>query len=251
LKSVVISEGFTDIGLEAFKDCTSLDSVTIPDTITSIGALAFEDTPWQERQGDFVIVNGILIRYQGSDTSVEIPVEVTSIGDGAFQYFKDLENVVIPTSVITIGEWAFDGCTHLESITTPASVISIGRRAFSYCASLESITILNPNCVIDSSSKLIWGGGNLTIYGYANSTAEAFAKQEGHNFVALASVELGNVNGDGDTDLNDVEALFQYISGQGGEVNTAAADVNGDDVIDLKDVTRLYQFLSGQISSLD
>jgi hypothetical protein len=62
---------------------------------------------------------------------------------------------------------------------------------------------------------------------------------------------LGNINGDGDTDLNDVEALFQYISGQGGEVNTAAADVNGDGMIDLKDVTRLYQFLSGQISSLD
>jgi hypothetical protein len=50
--------------------------------------------------------------------------------------------------------------------------------------------------------------------------------------------------------MTDVTLLFQYVSGQGGEIYEAAADVTGDGIIDLKDVTRLMQYVDGQIDTL-
>ena len=140
LTSVTIPDGVTSIGEYAFFN-TSLSSVTIPASVTSIGALAFGATPWLAAQGDFVVVNGILLNYLGSAANVTIPNGVTSIGDMAFGWCTSLTSVTIPDGVTSIGYAAFRECYSLTSITIPSSVTSIGAAAFRECDGLTSVTL--------------------------------------------------------------------------------------------------------------
>ncbi len=90
---------------------------------------------------DFVIENGVLKKYTGSDNIITIPDSVTSIGDSAFILCTSLQSVVISDSVTNIADSAFHFCTNLQSVVIPHSVISIGDSAFEDCESLTSITI--------------------------------------------------------------------------------------------------------------
>ena len=123
LQSITIPNSVTSIGDEAFGECYSLQSVTIPNSVTSIEYGAFRDC------------------Y--SLQSVIIPNSVTSIGNYAFSSCKSLQSVTIPNSVTKIGDYAFSWCESLQSITIPNSVTSIGDEAFSGCESLQSVTIPN------------------------------------------------------------------------------------------------------------
>lgn len=104
---------------EAFKKCSFLTSVTIPNSVTTIGRSAFE------------CCSGL--------TSVIIPNSVTSIGDYAFDYCSGLTSVTIPNSVTSIGPSAFSGCSGLTSVTIPNSVTTIGGSAFYGCNELVEV----------------------------------------------------------------------------------------------------------------
>ena len=110
----------------AFNGCTSLSSISIPDSVTSIGFCAF---------------NGCT-----SLSSISIPDSVTRIGDNAFAFCYSLTAADIGSSVKSIGNYAFYWCTSLASVTIPDSVTSIGNCAFYGCTSLSSISI--PDSVI-------------------------------------------------------------------------------------------------------
>ena len=69
----------------------------------------------------------------------EVPYNVTSIGESAFEGCSSLTSITIPDSVTSIGESAFEGCSRLTSITIPDSVTSIGVHAFNGCISLKTI----------------------------------------------------------------------------------------------------------------
>ena len=101
----------TWIRFEAFKDCSGLTSVTIGNSVTTIGNYAFQNC--------------------SNLTSIEIPNSVTNIGARAFSYCSGLTSIEIPNSVTSIGNSAFYGCSGLTSITIPNSVESIGSSAFS------------------------------------------------------------------------------------------------------------------------
>jgi hypothetical protein len=144
LKSITIPNGVTSIYGEAFLNCTSLESITIPGSVTSIGSYAFDNTKWLEnkrKENPLVIVNGLLIDAATCSGNVVIPDSVTSIEIGAFSNCTNLTGITIPNSVKSIGEIAFYYCTNLKSVSISDSVTDIGGSAFASCESLTSITI--------------------------------------------------------------------------------------------------------------
>lgn len=110
IKKVVIKNGVTNIGANAFPVCSALTSVIIPNSVTSIGGGAFMGCQ--------------------KLTSVTIPNSVTSIGNKAFYFCKGLTSATIGNSVTSIGSWAFRDCSKLSLVKIPNSVTSIGSYAF-------------------------------------------------------------------------------------------------------------------------
>ena len=146
LQSVTIPNSVTKIGDSAFWSCKSLQSVTIPNSVTSIGDEAFSNC---ESLQSITIPNSVTKIGDAafgsckSLQSVTIPNSVTSIGDYAFYRCYSLQSVTIPNSVTKIGDYAFEQCYSLQSVTIPNSVTSIGDYAFEQCYSLQSVTIPN------------------------------------------------------------------------------------------------------------
>src|SRR5213079_3345119 len=144
----------TSIGDFAFRGCSGLTSVTIPDSVTSIRGRAFVDC-WnlsaisvETNNPAYSSVGGVwfnksqttLIEYPGGKVgSYSIPNSVTSIVDYAFAGCISLTSVTIPDNLTSIGASAFDGCISLTSVTIPNSVASIGESAFEGCTSLTSV----------------------------------------------------------------------------------------------------------------
>ena len=125
LTSVTIGNSVTSIGSNAFSGCSGLTSITIPDSVTSIGEYALLGC--------------------SSLTSVTIPDNVTSIGSNAFSGCSGLTSITIPDSVTSIGEYAFSGCSSLTSVTIGNSVTSIIDEAFQNCNKLKTIRMSATN----------------------------------------------------------------------------------------------------------
>lgn len=90
---------------------------------------------------DFLIDDGRLTKYCGSDEEATIPHGVTSIGKWAFKNCGNLTSVFIPNSVTSIGEWAFYQCTSLTNVILSDEVTQIADYAFYGCKSLVRVII--------------------------------------------------------------------------------------------------------------
>jgi hypothetical protein len=146
---------FTRIGASSFSDCTSLASITIPNSVTIIGGSAFYRCTSLTNvtiPGSVTIIGDDAFSDCTSLASITIPNSVTIIGGSAFSGCTSLASVTIPNSVTSIGNSAFYDCTRLASVTIPSSVTRIGNDAFSSCTSLASVTIPNSVTIIGGSA---------------------------------------------------------------------------------------------------
>lgn len=141
LISVTIPNSVTTIGEEAFSQ-SGLSSITIPNSVVTIGKYAFNQTPWLNNQEDGVVYAGnVVYWYKGTmpeNTNITIKEGTTSICANAFFNCKNLTSIEIPNSVTSIGESAFQECKNLTSIDIPNSVTFIGASAFDDTAWLEN-----------------------------------------------------------------------------------------------------------------
>ena len=170
IKKVVIENGVTSIGDEAFAECSDLTSITIPNSVTSIGSDAFfvcSSLTSVTIPNSVTKIGDGAFSYCSCLTSITIPNSVTSIGSRTFYDCSRLTSVTIPNSMTSIGEQAFTGCSGLTSITIPNSVTSIGSYAFSRCSSLTSVTI--PNSLTSIGWDVFYGCSGLTSVTIPNS----------------------------------------------------------------------------------
>lgn len=135
LETCEIFDGIERINSIAFQHCKKLRSLTIPESVTSIGEDVFIDTPWlkaKRRENPLVVVNNILIYGRDCKDDVVIPDGVEKIVICAFKDCINITSVVIPESVTEIGCRAFSGCTNLENVYFSRNIeeIKIGKNAF-------------------------------------------------------------------------------------------------------------------------
>ena len=132
----------TGISNQAFMNCSSLETVVVPNAVTYVGDSAF----WRcHSLKEINLPNGITSIGKSAFTqcynlkTVLLPSSLTSLGDNAFNQ-SGIESIVIPHGVSTIGRYTFDSCSSLQSVVIPKSVISIGYNAFGSCRALTDIT---------------------------------------------------------------------------------------------------------------
>ncbi len=190
--NTVIPESVTSIGVLAFYNCTRLTSIIIPESVTSIGGGAFsgcsgltsiivdkENSVYDSRDNcNAIIETATNWLIKGCKNTI-IPNSVTSIVSSAFNNCTGLTSIEIPNSVTSIGSYAFDGCSGLTSITIPSSVKYIGGDAFYGCTSLTSIYLFSETpatiYVLDRDNNIY---ENATLY-VPQGSLEAYKAADG------------------------------------------------------------------------
>ena len=245
---------------------TTIKSI-VAAALCAVGSVAFA-TPAPEK--DFEFKDGTIIKYNGSDstveipstiggenvtsigdcafedcdslTSVTIPLGVTSIGDDAFYDCDSLTSVTIPLGVTSIGDCAFYDCSSLKSVTIPLGVTSIGECAFENCGSLTSVTI--PSSVTEVGDSAFAGCGSLDLvvgngtdgceiafYGDVEVSSVEVKANANVSFECLSAETIVNA---GTVEFGELYNLFQPISNSGVVMFTAdfeAVDVDGGFVL--------------------
>ncbi len=145
------------IGNKAFANCTSLSVVTSTDKVSSCGAYAFYNTPFQDSYSTKSLVLGSVLVSSSESGGVVIDSSVASIAPYAFVSNEKLTSVFIGDSVSSIGEGAFYGCSALKSVTVSKYVSYIGAFAFEdtpYLSSVEDeFLVLGNGILVDASTS--------------------------------------------------------------------------------------------------
>ena len=166
---------YTYIAQTAFYNCTSLESIALPDTITTIGSAAFKQCEKLE--------------------SVTFSKALTDIDSYAFQNCKVLKNIVLPESLITIGEGAFSDCDALTTVEIPVNVTLISRGAFVNCARLDNVVLKNEEDPADTNDwykACLDSDGKLVTY-YDNGTKTDKVKYEETPIAPQDSYDLASI----------------------------------------------------------
>jgi len=232
----------TQIGNAAFKEKTTITSITLPDSVLSIGYEAFYRCEYLATVslgsgvttiGDWAF--GHCYRLK----SISIPNSVTSLGNGALSDCIELESVVLGNQVPSLGRYTFTNDYKLSSITLPASIASIGEQAFSHCTQLATINFqqsvppsVNADSFMDVASGamgyypatavLNWAG--VTYYGItlrSNDQVAPVIALIGSN--SLQIYKGATFSDPGATVTDNVDAT-RTIAGSG-TVNTATVGV--------------------------
>ena len=245
IKNIVVPNGITNLGNEAFKG-TSISEIFIPNSVISIGAGLLENC--------------------NSLTFVNYNTSIKDIPASMFADCSQLENIIFLSSVQSVGEKAFYNCTSLkdfeflkdttqidsyafyhtgaEQIVLSDSLESIPDYSFAQCQNLQRVSI--PSSVNYISPTAFDGDANLTIVCEYNSYAHNYAVEKNIPYIASANFLLGDVDGVDGVNIIDVTAIQSHLA----ELKTVegiylfAADANRDDIVDISDATAIQMKLA-------
>jgi len=144
--------GYTVVSIQeyAFQNCTNLNEITVPDTVTTIGRGAFMSC--------------------SNAVRITLPAEITSISESMFWGCSSLTNVIMGNRITQIRNYAFSGCSNLTEFVIPYGVTSIGDEAFAACSSLETIVI--PDSVTSIGKNVFTECTNLSKIIYCGTQAQ-------------------------------------------------------------------------------
>jgi len=163
LQSVIIPETVTSLGDGVFRNCSSLTSLFIPRSVQSIGTTPFagcsqlneivvdsRNTTYDSRDNCNAIIYTLSNRLDYGCKGTVIPNTIQMIKEYAFAYCPELTSITIPSSVYSVQANAFSNCPSLTSIVIPRTLLTIGLKAYYNCPAIESIVVEEGNPYYDS-----------------------------------------------------------------------------------------------------
>ncbi len=178
IRTLTFEDGITRIGKQAFFTCSNLDgSLTIPNTVTSIGKYAFSGLNFtgtlQLSENLTTIEDEAFYSCDGFSGTLSIPSSVRTIGELAFAHCYGFEKIVIPNGVTSIGEAAFEFCYGVDrgSLTVPASVSSLGAFAFSHMGGITEFLVESGNTHYSVKDGVLFDKTQRTLVMYPDEKA--------------------------------------------------------------------------------
>ena len=260
MESVVFKNGILFLSVYAFEDCENLTSVTIPESVISIGGGFFAgcgkltEINIDSNNQKYCSENGVIynknkteiIAYPSLKGAYTIPNYITSIGDSAFMKNYDLTSIKIHSG-ISIGDQVFEYCNELTNVEIDSgsqTIGKIGRLAFAYCKKLKEIKIPNTVTSIDDMAFYYSGlekiqippsvtkidstafqsvNQNLIFLVEENSFANNFARRSNRSCVTFST--MSPTNGNVDVKLND-EKVYTFFENGSCEIEYTYGNYN-------------------------
>jgi uncharacterized repeat protein (TIGR02543 family) len=201
VESVIIPDTVTSIGPGAFAGSTSLQSVTLPallseikgETFIGCSSLQSIDIPDSVTMIDFTA-----FRNCTSLSSVTLSDALETIGQNTFAGCTSLQNIELPAGLQGLVGETFKGCSALQSISFPASMTNVGNDSFKDCTSLTSVWVFSESMTFGENGNNVFANTALSsdgIYGFADSSAQDYATTISAPFHALYTVSFDSKGG--------------------------------------------------------
>lgn len=212
LKKVTLKNGMKSIGEDAFRDCSSLESVIFENTVlekisdgafwgcSALSSIALPDSVTEIERNAF---------FETGLRNIQLPEKLTLIGGGAFCNCKNLKQVQLPPQLKELGEGAFFNCENLTQIQLPAQLNKLGTDAFRNCTSLDKIDIPAGLKQIESATFCNTGLTSVTLHeGLTKIEDWAF-----HDCLKLKKIRIPKSV----TDIGGLALGIRYNMGNGAE----------------------------------
>lgn len=212
LKKVTLKNGVRSIGEDAFRDCSSLESVIFENTVlekisdgafwgcSALSSIALPDSVTEIERNAF---------FETGLRNIQLPEKLTLIGGGAFCNCKNLKQVQLPPQLKELGEGAFFNCENLAQIQFPSQLNKLGGDAFRDCTSLDKIDIPAGLKQIESATFCNTGLTSVTLHeGLTKIEDWAF-----HDCLKLKKIRIPKSV----TDIGELALGIRYNMGNGAE----------------------------------
>ncbi|MDO4156060.1 MAG: leucine-rich repeat domain-containing protein [Oscillospiraceae bacterium] len=183
LQSVTIPSSVTEMGEGAFQSCTSLQRITLPDSMTEVPDGAFLSCSALEEVtfGNAVTrIGRMAFAYCSTLERISIPDTVTELGEQTFMSCSSLASVTIPEEMTALPAYMFQNCSSLQSFSIPDTLTDLGYLAFVGCSSLQELEVSDNHPVYCLQDGVLYSKDLTELYLYpAGKTETAFVVPDG------------------------------------------------------------------------